>query len=584
MRTDRHFAVVGIDGSGKSSCYHGILTALAGKFSLAGIGEKAVISGFNGRLTEPEGLNRLRVGYLIGSLIKFSRNEYLYEIGKLTELLCRSRIQNEIVNGFSPDLIITDGAPLINIMGWGRHYRPEAFNEAEYERCITYLSGGKKLDLSNGLRYLSSIPEIVWAGWIFRTSLQIPGNVIFLKVAPETALERIEQRGGKTQSHEQREFLRTLQEAYEFTLRILEDKFGVRVFPICTDSLTQAEVLEKTKEIIMSQKQIPEISVIATSISGSVKDWKKLDHLEEEFCKHSPHTSVQIVDTHQAARKKAREVLKSGCLKIVSAGGAGTFNSILEACCSVGLKSGLRLAFLRKGSADLIGKALQIPDELEPAVAIICDGFSKDRIMESDVLEVKTEDSSGWRRKYHFIGFGGVGIFGDVPFFTENRFIKYYKGFLGYLLGDRGPFIVGVFLAILKHYFQKLFGKTTEFKVIADDLETEFENLSFILIMNGDLGEHLPVAKGIPLASGDFLAVVASDLGFLKTLEQLIHSWKGTLNEQQEKLGVKIFRTTALRIIPAKPGSYFVNVDGLLRRSHGETGYRISGRVSLIRK
>ena len=50
-------------------------------------------------------------------------------------------------------------------------------------------------------------------------------------------------------------------------------------------------------------------------------------------------------------------------------------------------------------------------------------------------LEVRFNDSQSQSEKFHMIGFGGVGIFGDIPRFTESRFIKYYKGFLGYFFG-----------------------------------------------------------------------------------------------------------------------------------------------------
>ena len=69
-----------------------------------------------------------------------------------------------------------------------------------------------------------------------------------------------------------------------------------------------------------------------------------------------------------------------------------------------------------------------------PAKTIV-DGFAADRTVESDVIELRTD-----RATRHFVGFSGVGVFGMVPYYTENRFIKQYKGLLG-LLGDRGPFL-----------------------------------------------------------------------------------------------------------------------------------------------
>ena len=75
------------------------------------------------------------------------------------------------------------------------------------------------------------------------------------------------------------------------------------------------------------------IEVIATSISGSIKDWKKLDRMGAEFERHYPGPSqVHTVDSHAEAQAKTQEVIKQGGRIIVSAGGAGTFNSVLEGC------------------------------------------------------------------------------------------------------------------------------------------------------------------------------------------------------------------------------------------------------------
>ena len=59
--------------------------------------------------------------------------------------------------------------------------------------------------------------------------------------------------------------------------------------------------------------------------------------------------------------------------------------------------------------------------------------------MRADVIAVDTQDPSGERHTRHMVGFGGLGIFGAVPRFTEARWIKYYKGIIGSIAGDYGP-------------------------------------------------------------------------------------------------------------------------------------------------
>jgi len=253
------------------------------------------------------------------------------------------------------------------------------------------------------------------------------------------------------------------------------------------------------------------INIIATTISGSIKDWKKIGHIKEEFEKfYAGEINVYVVDSHKEAREKANELAKAGERIIVSAGGSGTFNSVLEGSrLGNGFPEELRLAFLRKGSADLIGKVLNIPDELTAGARIISNSIEKDSTIESDVIEITIDD-----RKYHFIGFGGIGIFGIVPYFSESRLNKYYKGLLGQWFGDRGPFLLAVNLAALKYYKDKIFARA-RFVIDTGDKQFPAEQYSSAIIMNGDLGDDFPLARGIPLGSGSFRVILLRDLGLL---------------------------------------------------------------------
>jgi len=326
------------------------------------------------------------------------------------------------------------------------------------------------------------------------------------------------------------------------------------------------------------QYKMKTINIIATTISGSIKDWKKIDHIKEEFEKfYAGEINVHVVDSHREAREKANELAKAGKRIIVSAGGSGTFNSVLEGCrLDSGFPEELRLAFLRKGSADLIGKVLNIPDELTAGAKIISNSIEKDRTIESDVIEITIDD-----KKYHFIGFGGIGIFGIVPYFSESRFKKYYKGLLGQLFGDRGSFLLAVNLAALKYYKDKIFAKVC-FIINAGDIQFPAEQYSSVIIMNGDLGDDFPLARGISLGSGSFRAILLRDLGLLNTARQMISGLKEELEGRKEELGVEMLETETLEIAPESSKEYMVNVDGLLVKTKGKINYGISDRIRLI--
>jgi diacylglycerol kinase family enzyme len=322
------------------------------------------------------------------------------------------------------------------------------------------------------------------------------------------------------------------------------------------------------------------IDVIATSISGSVSDWQKLGNIEDEFRRSYPgEVRVHIVDSHAQARLEAAQAVLGGSRIIVSAGGAGTCNSVLEGCRATGrIPDGLRLAFLRKGSADLIGKALGIPDELSAAVNAILAGLQGENFIDADVIEV----SGDIPEKRHFLGFAGVGVFGDTPMFTENRFVKYYKGFLGTLFGDLGPFMVGVNLALLKYHADTIRARKARYKLLAEGLEFPLSRYVSIIILNGDLGDDFPLARGMRFGDGDFKVVALRDKGVAASYRQLISCWKGNLFERSRDLGALAFRKSVLEIVPEHSGLYMVNVDGLILWARGPIRFCVSDRIKLV--
>jgi hypothetical protein len=144
--------------------------------------------------------------------------------------------------------------------------------------------------------------------------------------------------------------------------------------------------------------------------------------------------------------------MRSGARILISAGGSGTFNAVVEGCYDAGVSlDDLRLGFLRKGSADLIGKVLQMPDNIGDAIEVFINSIKEDQFLACDVIQASS--ARGDAKERRFVGYGGAEIFGEIPYITENRFMKYYKGVLSQLFGDLGPFFVGTSLTVLKRIF-----------------------------------------------------------------------------------------------------------------------------------
>ena len=132
------------------------------------------------------------------------------------------------------------------------------------------------------------------------------------------------------------------------------------------------------------------VGVIATTLSGSIADWRKVERILPLFREHGREdVTLHVVGTHAEARRQACVLVEAGVGTLISAGGSGTFNSVLEGCLDAGVDPGATtLGFLRKGSADLIGKTLGMPDSIEKAIEVFAESMAINRTVRCDVIEV----------------------------------------------------------------------------------------------------------------------------------------------------------------------------------------------------
>jgi diacylglycerol kinase family enzyme len=303
------------------------------------------------------------------------------------------------------------------------------------------------------------------------------------------------------------------------------------------------------------------IDVIATTVSGSISDWGKVERIEPLFAAHGfDDFTLHVVNSHAEAREQALRLLTAGRRLLISAGGSGTFNAVLEGCCEAKVPlDDIRLGFLRKGSADLIGKVLGMPDEIEAAVAVFAQSIRADHVIPCDVLSATSE--SGGALPRHFVGYGGAGIFGRIPHFTENRFMKWYKGVLSQLFGDLGPFTLGMALALLEKSLKGPFGRQS-WRVFLNGQEVAAGRYQALIIVNGYLGPDLPYSDD-DLGSGSFHLFALSDLGPRRLIGQVRHARNGSIMDNPAKWGMTHYEVKGtLRLEPLAGGTFPLNVDG----------------------
>ena len=158
--------------------------------------------------------------------------------------------------------------------------------------------------------------------------------------------------------------------------------------------------------------------------------------------------------------------------------------------------------------------------------------------------------------------------------------MKYYKGILSQFFGDLGPFFVGTNLTILKRLFRK---QKRAWEIWVDrELVTEGQFQS-IIIVNGDLGPHLPFARNVPLGSGDFHVFGIRDFGLIQLPAQLRKAWNCTIQNEPEKYGFESFRVRQkLELRLCDRGPFPLNVDGSILECRGEACCEIMGQINLI--
>jgi diacylglycerol kinase family enzyme len=312
------------------------------------------------------------------------------------------------------------------------------------------------------------------------------------------------------------------------------------------------------------------VEVIATSISGSVKDWGKVNHIIPLFREHGmEQVRLTVVDTHRAARVKACELARGGARILISAGGSGTFNAVVEGCYDAGIDLGrLRLGFLRKGSADLIGKVLGMPDDISEAVEVFVEAIRQDHITPCDVLLASSE--AGQSAPRHFVGYGGAEIFGEIPYFTENRFIKYYKGIFSQLFGDLGPFFTGMSMVLLRRLLAPKWRSRRVWEIVVDGRTVATGRFQALIIVNGDLGPNLPFARGVPLGSMDFYLFAIRNQGARRLPGQLRAAWNASILDHPAQYGLESFRITRrLELRPQGNDPFPLNADGSILECRG---------------
>jgi thymidylate kinase len=217
--------VYGIDGSGKSTLSRIVAKKLSETFRVCLVSDNLEFyENENQKELQPLITEKLREA--LGRYAKTAKSLKQYKIPKLAEILLRDHILGEVQRWYTPDIIVQDGCPLINLAAWAKLYKEEYFDTEVCAKAIRILTG-KREAIRKDDPIFTKFHELAVFRRFRLDHMRLPDAVIFLDVAPAVSIQRILSRGEQRQVHETEEKLAKLREGYLLVTQVVEKEFNI---------------------------------------------------------------------------------------------------------------------------------------------------------------------------------------------------------------------------------------------------------------------------------------------------------------------------------------------------------------------
>lgn len=235
-----------------------------------------------------------------------------------------------------------------------------------------------------------------------------------------------------------------------------------------------------------------------------------------------------------------QRILKEGYRKVISVGGDGTMNEVVNGFFSDGqlITPEAELAIFSHGTGSDLIRSLQISKGIDPFLEILRQG--RKRMV--DVGEVLFYDNSGKQTHRYFLNVADVGLGGE----TVARVNQQSK-----LLGGKLSFLMGSILSILR-YQNKVMLCEIDGKLIFEG------RLNSIMVANGRyIGGGMMIAPHAELDDGLFDIVILGDFSAFTLLRHLPKIYRGT---HLKIPGVKVYRGRSVVITSTEKA--VLDIDG----------------------
>jgi 1-acyl-sn-glycerol-3-phosphate acyltransferase len=217
-------ACCGIDEDVNRSLFEALTARLSESGRAIGIGD-TILDGEGGTTRASEGIATTRSRAWPKALAWAFRTGGLYRGNKFVEMIHRARIDEALADGRTARFVVSLGSPLVDLLAWAEaDFYSGQFDEKGLQQILLYLSGQRRVPLTQWLRFIRKAPE-VWLLNVFDLAHPPLPDVLVLTLRdPETAMERFRSRGRAQEPWQNEAFLDRWQAAYRQVAAVLRKR------------------------------------------------------------------------------------------------------------------------------------------------------------------------------------------------------------------------------------------------------------------------------------------------------------------------------------------------------------------------
>ena len=256
------------------------------------------------------------------------------------------------------------------------------------------------------------------------------------------------------------------------------------------------------------------------------KVWSESLKLVEKM---TPEFDWKFTDGPMHAQELAREACKRGFERVVSVGGDGTLNEVINGVLRSGRAGKIYVGLLSLGTGSDFRKTLGIPSDFEKMLKVIAEC----RVKTIDAGHIKFTLHDGRTADRYFVNIADAGIGGETVA-RVNATTKIFGGFISFLWGT---------LVTLLKFRPRLV------RYSIDGKREREESITMIVVANGQFfGGGMHIAPDAAVDDGLFDVVIVKDAGladFLRYSSMIYRGRKVEGDPRVEYLRAKKVRCTS---------------------------------------